>query len=173
MESIIIEYMDPKSQISKPNIKKMRTRILRPYEYKKLRSMPNSTYRSFFDAALLTGMRVVELRLFLGHPDWFDGEFIHIPGIAIKKQKATVKQMWVHLSIKRRMVMENLHRNVNPGIIPTEQGIIKYLKAASAKSEIGEQGNNMKMFRKSYEFWLISCYPEKKEEILCLRAMIP
>ncbi len=38
--------------------------------------------------------------------------------------------------------------------------IIEYM---DPKSEIGEQGNNMKMFKKSYESWLISCYPDKEE----------
>lgn len=167
MEPIIIEYMDPisYSEIKKPNVTKMRTRILRPHEYMQLRSFANSSYRSLFDAALLTGMRVVELRLFLDHPEWFDGEFIHIPRVAIKKHKATVKQRWVHLSIKGRTVMENLHRNIYPGKIPTEQAIIKYLKTCADKADIGAKGINMKMFRKTYESWLISSYPDRKEEI--------
>lgn len=165
MEPIIIEYMDPKVEVQRPNITKMRSRILRPSEYILLRSHARPSYRILFDSALLTGMRVVELRLFLEHPEWFDGEFIHIPRVAIKKHKATVKQRWVHLSIKGRTVMENLHRNVSAGNVPTEQGIIKYLKRCAEMADIGTQGINMKMFRKTYESWLISSYPDRKEEI--------
>ena len=90
MEPIVIEYMDPKKESERPNVVRMRSRILRPAEYIKLRAEAKPFYRSLFDAALLTGMRVVELKLFLQNPDWFDGTFVHIPRIAIKKQKATV-----------------------------------------------------------------------------------
>ncbi|MCL5440163.1 MAG: site-specific integrase [Candidatus Thermoplasmatota archaeon] len=168
MEPIVIEYMDPKHEGSgsmKPNVVKMRTRILRPSEYLGIRRYANPDYKALFDAALLTGMRVVELRLFIAHPEWFDGEFIHIPRIAIKKQKATVKQRWVHLSIKGRTVMENLNHNIRPDEVRTEQAIIKYLKSCAVKAEIGPYGINMKMFRKTYESWLISSCPNKKEEI--------
>ncbi len=165
MEPIVIEYLDPKKESERPNVVRMRSRILRPAEYIKLRTEAKSFYRSLFDAALLTGMRVVELKLFLQNPDWFDGTFIHIPRIAIKKQKATVTQRWVHLSIKGRTIIENLHRSINHDDIPTEQGLIKYLKACAERAGIGSAGINMKMFRKTYESWLISSYPERKEEV--------
>ena len=165
MEPIVIEYLDPKKESERPNVVRMRSRILRPDEYVKLRTEAKPFYRSLFDAALLTGMRVVEMKLFLQNPDWFDGTFIHIPRIAIKKQKATVTQRWVHLSIKGRTIIENLHRSINHDDIPTEQGLIKYLKACAERAGIGSAGINMKMFRKTYESRLISSYPERKEEV--------
>jgi len=165
MEPIVIEYMDPKKESQRQNVVKMRSRILRPVEYMKLRIEAKPFYRSLFDAALLTGMRIVELKLFLENPDWFDGTFIHIPRVAIKKQKATVTQRWVHLSIKGRTIIEGIHRSVNYADLPTEQGLIKNLKSCAKRAGIGTEGINMKMFRKTYESWLISSYPERKEEV--------
>lgn len=165
MEPIVIEYMDPKKTSDRHNVIRMRSRILRPDEYTKLRAAAKSSYKILFDAALLTGMRVVELKLFLEHPEWFDGTFIHLPRVAIKKQKATVTQRWVHLSIKGRTIIETLHKSINHEDLPTEQGLIKYLKACAERSGIGSEGINMKMFRKTYESWLICSYPERKEEV--------
>ncbi|MHB1439988.1 MAG: site-specific integrase [Cuniculiplasma sp.] len=165
MEPIIIEYMDPKKETDRPNVIQMSSRILRPDEYMKLRAVAKPSYRTLFDAALLTGMRIVELKMFLDHPEWFDGTFIHLPRVAIKKQKATVTQRWVHLSIKGRTIIESLHRSINVSNIPTEQGLIQYLKECAKRSGIGSHGINMKMFRKTYESWLICSYPERKEEI--------
>ena len=105
-------------------------------------------------------MRVVELKLFLQNLDWFDGTFIHIPRVAIKKQKATVTQRLVHLSIMGRTIIENLHGSINRENIPTEQGLIKYLKTCAERTCIDSAGTNMKMFRKTNESWLISSYPE-------------
>ena len=55
MEPIVIEYLDPKKESERPNVVRMRSRILRPAEYIKLRSEAKPFYRSLFDAALLTG----------------------------------------------------------------------------------------------------------------------
>ena len=165
MEPIVIEYMEPKKESERPNVVRMKSRILRPSEYIKLRAEARPFYRALFDVALLTGMRIVELKLFLENPNWFDGTFIHLPRVAIRKQKATVTQRWIHLSIKGRTVIENLHRSINHEDIPTEQGLIKYLKACAGRAGIGPEGINMNMFRKTYESWLISSYPERKEEV--------
>ena len=74
-------------------------------------------------------------------------------------------QRWVHLSIKGRTIIENLHRSISHDDIPTEHGLIKYLKACAERAGISSAGINMKMFRKTYESWQISSYPERKEEI--------
>ena len=78
MEPIVIEYMDPKKENERPNVVRMRSRILRPAEYIKLETEAKPFYRFLFDAALLTGMRGVELKLFLQNPDLFDGTFIRV-----------------------------------------------------------------------------------------------
>lgn len=79
MESILIESSKPRHRrkvgrviieegASRANIVRMCTRMLRPYEYGVLHSVASTEYRVLFNTALLTGMRVVELRLFLKNP---------------------------------------------------------------------------------------------------------
>ncbi|WP_229657489.1 site-specific integrase [Thermogymnomonas acidicola] len=143
----------------------MRTRILRPSEYEALRSAASPKYRVVFDAALLTGMRVVELRLFLKNPAWFDGTFIHLPRVAIKKRKATINQRWVHLSARGRALIENIHQILGTWELPSESALRRYLIRCARRAGVDPRGLNMKMFRKTWESWLIASYPDRKEEV--------
>ena len=176
MDPILIEFNEPKhfekigktvieEKPSKPNVIQMKTRILRPIEYEILRSNANPKYRVLFDTALMTGMRVVELRIFLQNPIWFDGTFIHLPRVAIKKKKATINQRWVHLSSRGRAVVENVHQILNGTKIPSESAISRYMKRCALQGGIDGNGMNMKMFRKTWESWLIASYPDRKEEV--------
>ena len=176
MDPILIEFKEPKhverigkttieEEPLKPNVIQMKTRILRPSEYDILRSNANPKYRVLFDTALMTGMRVVELRIFLQNPIWFDGTFIHLPRVAIKKKKATINQRWVHLSSRGRAVVENLHQILDGTKIPSESSISRYMKRCALRGGIDEEGLNMKMFRKTWESWLIASYPDRKEEV--------
>ena len=176
MDPILIEFNEPKhfekigktvieEKPSKPNVIQMKTRILRPIEYEILRSNANPKYRVLFDTALMTGMRVVELRIFLQNPIWFDGTFIHLPRVAIKKKKATINQRWVHLSSRGRAVVENVHQILDGAKIPSESAISRYMKRCALQGGIDGNGMNMKMFRKTWESWLIASYPDRKEEV--------
>ena len=176
MDPILIEFKEPKhvekigktmieEEPLKPNVIRMKTRILRPIEYEILRSNANPKYRVLFDTALMTGMRVVELRIFLQNPIWFDGTFIHLPRVAIKKKKATINQRWVHLSSRGRAVVENVHQILDGTKIPSESAISRYMKRCALRGGIDEEGLNMKMFRKTWESWLIASYPDRKEEV--------
>ena len=176
MDPILIEFKEPKhvekigktmieEEPLKPNVIRMKTRILRPIEYEILRSNANPKYRVLFDTALMTGMRVVELRIFLQNPIWFDGTFIHLPRVAIKKKKATINQRWVHLSSRGRAVVENVYQILDGTRIPSESAISRYMKRCALRGGIDEEGLNMKMFRKTWESWLIASYPDRKEEV--------
>jgi integrase len=176
MDPILIEFKEPKhvekigktmieEEPLKPNVIRMKTRILRPIEYEILRSNANPKYRVLFDTALMTGMRVVELRIFLQNPIWFDGTFIHLPRVAIKKKKATINQRWVHLSSRGRAVVENVYQILDGTKIPSESAISRYMKRCALRGGIDEEGLNMKMFRKTWESWLIASYPDRKEEV--------
>ena len=176
MDPILIEFKEPKhverigkttieEEPLKPNVIQMKTRILRPSEYDILRSNANPKYRVLFDTALMTGMRVVELRIFLQNPIWFDGTFIHLPRVAIKKKKATINQRWVHLSSRGRAVVENVYQILDGAKIPSESAISRYMKRCALRGGIDEEGLNMKMFRKTWESWLIASYPDRKEEV--------
>ena len=176
MDPILIEFKEPKhverigkttieEEPLKPNVIQMKTRILRPIEYEILRSHANPKYRILFDTALMTGMRVVELRIFLQNPIWFDGTFIHLPRVAVKKKKATINQRWVHLSSRGRAVVENVHQILDGTKIPSESAISRYMKRCALQGGIDGNGMNMKMFRKTWESWLIASYPDRKEEV--------
>ena len=114
--------------------------------------------------SLLTGMRVVELRLFLQNPIWFDGTFIHLPKVAIKK-KATINQRLVHLSSRGRALVENVHQILDRTKIPSESAIARYMKRCALRGGMDPEGLNMKMFRKTWESWLTASYPGRKEEV--------
>lgn len=176
MDPIVIEFNEPKhiekieksvieKKPMKPNVIQMKTRILRPSEYEILRNIANPKYHVLFDAASLTGMRVVELRLFLQNPIWFDGTFIHLPRVAIKKKKATINQRWVHLSSRGRALIENVHQILDGTKIPSESAISLYMERCAIRGEMSTDGLNMKMFRKTWESWLIASYPDRKEEV--------
>lgn len=177
MEPIVIDHTLPRHRIrinkrnvvetdpTRPNVVQMKTRILRPSEFEAIRSVASPSYRALFDVALLTGMRVVELRLFLQNPTWYDGKFIHLPRVAISKKRTTIKQRWVHLSTRGRALVDNINQLVRGDQIPTETALIGYLKRCAARAGINTTGLNMKMFRKTWESWLISYYPDRKEEI--------
>ncbi len=175
VDPILIEFSEPKHRRkigkavieevpTRPNIVKMRTCILRPYEYEALRSAASPKYRVFFDSALLTGMRIVELHLFLKNPSWFDGTFIHLPRVAIKK-KATINQRWVHLSARGRALIENINQILGEADLPSEVSFSKYLHRCAIRAGISHDSLNMKMFRETWESWLIASYPDRKEEV--------
>ncbi|PYB68567.1 integrase [Thermoplasma sp. Kam2015] len=176
MDPILIEFKEPKhrerlgrtvleEEPRRSNVVQMKTRILRPSEYEALRSAASPKYRVVFDTALMTGMRVVELRLFLKNPSWFDGTFIHLPRIAIKKKKATINQRWIHLSSRGRALIENIHQILGEADLPTETSLRDYMHRKALIAGIDPYGLNMKMFRKTWESWLIASYPDRKEEI--------
>ena len=55
-------------------------RVLRPHEYKALlRGCSKPDFRTLLQTLLYTGMRYVEMKRFQKHPEWFTGEFIHLP----------------------------------------------------------------------------------------------
>ena len=55
---------------------KSKVRILRADEYEALRSGAGAEHnQTHLDAALLTGMRYIELQRLHDNPEWFDGQF--------------------------------------------------------------------------------------------------
>ncbi len=69
-------------------ILKSGVRILRPGEYKIIRnSIHKRDKQILVDCLLLTGKRYEELIRPRHNPEWFDGNFIHLPEWAQKKAK--------------------------------------------------------------------------------------
>lgn len=164
---MVIEFKDPELQESttRKNVVRMKTRILRPAEYLELRKGLRPDYQTYFDGLLLSGMRYVEYQVLLMNPNWYDGNFIKLPRYAIRKQKATIKQRYVHLSTRGRSTLDNLWKIVSINNIPTVQGLHKTLKTAAVKSGVSSEGLNIKSFRKTWESWLVFYYPGRKDEI--------
>ena len=163
-----IEYAVPDTDGKRKNVKQTKSRILLPSEYNALRKVMNDEERIFFDGLLLTGMRIVEYKLFLMHPEWYDSGFIHLPTISIKKKKATVKQRYVHLSSKGRTTIEYIHKVLKDSkvIRVTNQALTTKLKEKAKEADVSTEGLNLKCFRKTYESWLVMSYSSKTYEIL-------
>ena len=63
-------------------------RILRPSEYKLLQqTIPKQHHKTALATLLFTGMRYVEAMRLQDNRDWFDGDFINLPKIAMGKKK--------------------------------------------------------------------------------------
>ena len=138
-------------------------RILRPQEYKLLSSNLKPHHRIFFNTLLLTGMRYVEAQRFQDHPEWFDGEFIHLPKMAILKQKR--KQM------ERSVRLNSLGKQIIPFFLeldkklPTPQTWGENLKRWAKQVGLDPTHLCAKSTRKTIESWLVSTYKDRVMEI--------
>ena len=82
------------------------TRIFRPYEWQKvLYGCPKIELRTILEALLYTGMRYIEMKRLQEHPEWFDGDFVHLSELAQKKVKRKQKERWVRLNSQGKMVV--------------------------------------------------------------------
>ena len=150
------------------------SRILFPSEYEKLRAQMPVYYQIICDAALLSGMRPVELSRF--QPSWYRGSrrVIVLPKGACLKDKCEYQERTITLSLAG---CDAFDRFVNEKIIYKKKEIPAYqrmpkrvafrdaLRRYAVLAGIGEEGINPKMFRKTLVSWLIACYPEKQAYI--------
>ena len=141
-----------------------KTRILRPCEYKKLHNaVPKKDYKTMLNALLHSGMRYVEMQRFQKNPEWFDGEFIHLPQEAIYKQKR--KQA------ERDIILNPLGKNVISYFVdiktklPCWQTWKENLRRWALMGGINPVGIGVKTTRKTWESWLLACYPNRITEI--------
>ena len=138
-------------------ILKSGTRILRPPEYKEIRNRAKTDKAFLMDCLLLTGLRYEEMLRVRQHPEWFDGNFIHLPQWAQKKAMRKQKERWVKLSIMGRSILPRLWEIT----VPPRTTFDKWLRYNFPM--IG--GLSAKTFRKTLESWLLSRYPERSIEI--------
>jgi len=151
-------------------ILKQDTRILFPSEYKALREKMPPRYQVICDAALLSGMRPIELERY--QPSWYRGSrrVIVLPKGACLKEKCEFKERTISLSLAgcdafdRYNTMEFLYKRVPthvyqllPKRVAFRDALIRYATAA----KISPIGITPKMFRKTLVSWLVACYPEK------------
>jgi hypothetical protein len=137
------------------------TRILRPSEYEILRNSLKSKYQDKLDGLLLTGMRYVEAKRFLEHPEWYDGTFIHLPEFAQKKAKRKQLERWIRLSDLGRMIIPRFLKCKLPSRTAWNQNMRRWGKNAG----IGDEGMCAKTTRKTYESWLCFYFPEQIHKV--------
>lgn len=137
-----------------------KTRILRPKEYKALLAgCPKIEYKTMLQALLYTGLRYIELQRFQRNPQWFDGEFIHLPSEASKKKLRTQKERWIRLNNQGRMVIQFFITVKNK--VPTYQSWTENLKCWARRGGLEDVGLSVKTTRKTWESWLMFYYPEQ------------
>lgn len=135
------------------------TRILRPREYQRLLDgCPKIDYKTMLQALLYTGMRYVEMQRFQKHPDWFDGEFIHLPPEASLKKKRKQRERWVRLNNQGKMII-GYFLNVKTRM-PSYQSWNMNLGCWAKRAFINPEGISVKSTRKTWESWLMFCYPQ-------------
>jgi len=91
------------------------------------------------------------------NPDWFYGNFIHLPEWAQQKAKRKQRERWVRLSIPGKYVMMEFFSITVPSRIALDKWLaynFPLIEGLSAKS-----------FRKMWESWLLFSYPDKAIEI--------
>jgi integrase len=139
--------------------KKVKTRILRPSEYWRLREGAKSTdNKTLLDGCLLLGARYEECKRIQANPEWFDGNFIHLPAEAQLKAKRKQNERWIRLSSMGKTILPyflDCRKH-----LPTVQGWDKALLRWAASEGLEPGGIASRSLRKTYESWLIFSFPE-------------
>ena len=143
---------------------KQNTRIFRPSEYRLVvGAIPKQDHRTMVNALLLTGMRYVEMQRFQQHPEWFDGEFIHLPDYAQKKHKRKQKS--------RVILLNSLGKQIIPYFLqldkklPCSETWKTNLRRWTINAGLPPDNVGVKTTRKTWESWLLSKYPTRVMEI--------
>ena len=146
------------------NSGKFRVRILRPQELTKLvKAIPKDYSKTQFEFLLYCGMRYIEAQAILDRSDLFDGENIHLTPNIIKKPKCTIKDRYVKLNPVGRKVAESYFKNKKP--LPHMNTWRENLTRWATEAKIDPSYMSVKTTRKTYESYLISIYPIRRDEI--------
>ena len=148
-------------------IEKKSVRVLRPSEYLALwNASTKYENRTVLDCMLLTAGRITELREMQVNRQWFDidSNSIHIKEHKIKRQQRGIKDRYIHLSTMGSVVVQSfLHNGFR---IPSYPTIQENLQRWGMRANIDLSSLSAKVFRHTYESWLIFYYPEKSISIL-------
>jgi len=94
--------------------------------------------------------------------DWFDGTFIHLPEAAPLKAKRKQKERWVRVSPRGSSVLQYFFTSK---ALPSYKTWTENLQRWAKRSGLDPIGLSPKTTRKTWESWLVSCYPERTAEI--------
>jgi integrase len=142
---------------------KIETRILRPSEFEQLLKGAGSLeFQTNLKALLLMGCRYLEGTKIQKHPEWYDHETgtIHIKE---KKVKRTAKERYIRLShIGHEVIPHFLQGKPLP---KHPQGFLQDMRRWAVIGGLDPVGLSARTLRKSWESWLMVCYPERSSFI--------
>ncbi len=133
----------------------LQTRIFRPSEVALMRKEMKIEEKTNFDMSLLLGARYTECKRIQVHPEWYDGNFIHI---SEHKVKRVTQQRFIRLSTRGKNTIEYFFNNDKH--LPSVQAWDTKLKRWSALAGLGDVGVSARSLRKTLESWLVISYPE-------------
>jgi integrase len=137
-----------------------RIRIFRPKEFELLvKGCKKVEYQTMLEALLYTGTRYVELQRVQENPDWFDGEFLHLPYDAVKKDKRTQYERWVRLNQQGRTTLKFFLRLGTK--LPSYQSWSMNMKRWARNVGMETKWLSSKCTRKTWESWLMFYYPNQ------------
>ena len=149
---------NPRNEEFKKPIIRQNTRILRPNEFKALLDgCPKIEYKTLLQSLLYTGMRYIEMKRFQSHPEWYDGDFIHLPQEASRKKRRKQRERWVRLNNQGKMVIEYFIKTKTN--LPSYQSWSENLRCWSRRANLDPLGMSVKITRKTWESWLMFSYP--------------
>ena len=156
----------------------IRKPILRSGEKKDLRVLWPEEYEAIYhasgkyqnqvilDTLLLTAGRITELKEMQVNRQWFDlkAHAIHVREHKQKRREKGIKDRYIHLSTKGVEVIKSFLYNgfIIPSYSTIQENLIRWAK----KGNVDPQGLSAKVFRKTYESWLMFYYPVKSISIL-------
>lgn len=141
-------------------------RVFTPDEFKALRKAMDNTHRVLFSGLVFTGMRIVEFEQLLQHPEWVSSErsLITLPPGTTLKVKVKMKSRTVLLSSWGLHTVEELFEK--PREMPSNEAWRTYLSRKAKIAGIGDEGVKLKSARKTWESWLVACFPESSIQIM-------
>jgi len=149
-----------KSEILRNNV-----RIFRPTEWEKfIAGIPKVEYRTMMRALLYTGMRYIEMKRLQKNPQWFDGEFIHLPKEAVLKKRRKQLERYVRLNQPGRIVIE--YFLALDKSLPSYQSWSENMKCWARRANMSDVGLSVKTSRKTLESWLMFYYPTQVYSIV-------
>jgi integrase len=146
--------------ILKTTKKGKKVRILRPIEYKQLISaIPKVEYIDKFEALLYSGCRYSEIKRLYKHPQWLKNNSIQLPSY----KKSSFNERFVRLNPQGvRAVKYFLKAKKNlPAYSTWDENLVRWAE----KANLNPEGICIKTTRKTWESWLVTCYPKSLEQI--------
>ena len=108
-------------------------------------------------------MRYIEMQRFHDNPDWFDGNFVFLPREAVLKAARKQKQRYVRLSSLGKKIIPRFLKGKN---LPTPETWHENMERWALKAGLDPVGLGPKTGRKTWESWLMSCFPERSAELV-------